>query len=143
MNEKELNTIRNILIDYDEIIFALLFGSRVDNKKSGKSDIDIGIFTGGNLNLLKKGKIISDIENITKQKVDLLELNNIYKKSPLLAYKVATNYKTIFNKNENLLTGFKTNSFKYYFDSIKLREAVRAAFLKRIAAKKFGYRNYG
>lgn len=143
MNEKELNIIHDILNEYDEIIFALLFGSRVDNKISSKSDIDIGIFTDGTLDLLKKGKIITDIENIAKQKVDLVELNEIYRKSPLLAYKVATNHKVIIEKNENLLTDFKTNSFKHYFDSIKLRETVRAAFLKRIADNKFGHRNYG
>ena len=106
------------------------------------SDLDIGIYSKGNIDLLSIGKIITDLEKISSKKVDLLELNDLYKKSPTLAYKIVTNYELLFSKNENVFIDFKRNSFLYYFDTEYLRKSVNTALYKRISSKKFGKRNY-
>ena len=75
---------------YEQINFALLFGSCVTDKFSYMSDIDVAIHTKELLNILLIGKIISDLEKISSRKIDLIELNDLYKKNPLLAYNIVS-----------------------------------------------------
>ncbi len=136
------NEIKKYLEQYDFINFALFFGSYVNGKAGNMSDLDIGIYCEENPDLLLLGKIIYDLEIITKKKIDLLELKDIYKKNPALAYRIATKHKIIFVRDNELFIEFKRRAFLYYFDTEKLRKSVRDTFYERISSKKFGKRNY-
>lgn len=136
------NEIKKYLEQYDFIVFALIFGSYASHKISSKSDLDIGIYNKESMDLLLLGRMITDLEKITNIKIDLLELKDIYKKSPLLAYQIVTNNRLLFSKNEDIFIAFKRKSFLYYFDTEKLRKSVNTAFYKRISSKNFGKRNY-
>ena len=143
MKQSAINTqITNYLKQYDDIEFALIFGSFASGKVGSKSDLDLAIFSKESLDLLLLGKMIVDLEKITEFKIDLLELKDIYKKNPLLAYQIVTNCKLLFSKDENIFSEFKRKSFLSYFDTEKLRKSVNSAFYKRISSKKFGKRNY-
>jgi predicted nucleotidyltransferase len=143
MTKSELEIkVTNYLKRYEEVDFALFFGSFVSGRFGNKSDLDVGIFYNKSLDLLLIGRIVTDLEEITNLKIDLLELNDIYKKHPLLAYQIATNYKLLFSKNEDCFVNFKRNAFLYYFDTERLRKSVNSAFNKRISSKNFGKRNY-
>ena len=136
------NEIKKYLESYDFLIFTLIFGSYASQTAGSKSDLDIGIYSNESLDLLLLGRMITDLEKITNLKIDLIELKDIYKKSPNLAYQIVKNHKLLFLKNEDVYFEFKRRSFLYYFDTEKLRESVRSALYKRISSKKFGKRNY-
>ena len=134
--------IKNYLEQFEFIEFALIFGSNASGRTGYLSDLDIGIYSNSDINLLLLGKIISELEKISNKNVDLVELNGLYKKSPVFAYKIVSNHKLLFSKNDENYIKFKRNSLLYYFDTEKLREAVNSALRKRIKSNKFGKRNY-
>ncbi len=136
------NEIKKYLKQYDFIIFALIFGSYVTGDHKDKSDLDIGIYSKECIDLLQLGKIITDMEKISNRKIDLIELKDLYKKSPLFAYNVIIDYKLLFAKDKNEFIKFKRNIFLEYFDTEKLRKSVHSTFHKRISSAKFGKRNY-
>ena len=82
------NETKKYLEQYNFINFALIFGSNAIGKVRNKSDLDVGIYFDKDLDLLFLGKFITDLEKITKKKIDLLELKDIYKKLPVLAYQI-------------------------------------------------------
>jgi len=137
-----IEEIKNYLENYENILFAILFGSYASGKINSKSDLDIGIYFNQKINLLKLGKIITDLEKITALKIDLIELNNLYNKSPLLAYQITANHKVIFVRDETVLVNFKRMTLLNYLDTAELRKTVNAVFYNRISEKKFGKRNY-
>lgn len=137
-----LEKIKNYLEQYEIISFAVIFGSHAAGTSNSKSDLDIGIYTEGEVDLLKLGRIISDLEKIAGLKIDILELNNLYKKSPLLSQQITSNHKVIFVRDEDVLTNFKRVTLLNFFDTEGLRNITNTAFYKRIEGKKFGKRNY-
>jgi len=149
MNETDMITkkifhdIKDLLINKENIIFALVFGSSISGKDNQLSDIDIGIFCKNKFELIELGKVISALEKITNRKVDLIELNDLYKKSPLLAYEIVTHSRVLFSKNDEVLIDFKRKAFLHYFDTAQLRKLVQNSLYKRITNKKLGKRNYG
>ncbi|PHS58191.1 MAG: hypothetical protein COB17_04140 [Sulfurimonas sp.] len=73
--------VKNILQENQNIIFALLFGSYANGKSNDMSDIDIAIFTDKELDIFEFGMIVSDLEQLSDKKIDLVVLNNLYKKT--------------------------------------------------------------
>ncbi len=68
-----------ILKNNNNIIFAVLFGSYANDTSYNLSDIDIAIYTNKELDILEIGSIVSDLEQATNKKIDLIVLNNLYK----------------------------------------------------------------
>lgn len=137
-----IEEIREYLYSYENILFALIFGSYAEGKSNELSDLDIGIFTKDEFDLLSFGRIIANLEKITFKTIDLVELNNLYKKSPNFAYQIATNHRIIFVRDNEEYINFKKNAFLYYFDTQYLRDMMNSALIKRIEEFRFGARNY-
>lgn len=137
MSEEE---IKNYLEKNDNIIFAIFFGSYVQNNSVYYNDIDIGIYTKKSFSLLELGEIIAHLEIMTEKKIDIVELNNLYRKSPLLAYNIISNCKIIFVRDTNVFHQFKKLTFLFYFDTERLIEEGRKSLLKRIENNEFGKR---
>lgn len=134
--------IKNILKKKNNIVFALLFGSQITGKTLPFSDIDLGIYFDNKVNLLEIGRIISELEKTTQRKIDLVILNEIFKKDPLFAYEIISKSELLFSKNDKVLIEFKKRAILEYLDTSKLREVVRKDFMKRIDEKRFGQLNY-
>lgn len=137
-----LDNIKNILISYENIVFVYIFGSYSTNIANFNSDIDLGVYTKTSFDLLTLGHIIYEIEKVIDKKVDLIELNDLFKKNPLLAYEIVTKGKTLFCKKHNDLINFKRMTYQNYFDTIELRKEINSKFYQRINTKRFGDRNY-
>ncbi|MBN1638213.1 MAG: nucleotidyltransferase domain-containing protein [Ignavibacteriales bacterium] len=137
-----INEIKKYLIKFNEISFSVVFGSFVSKKTNFNSDLDIGIYLDKEIDLIKLGVITNEIEKISERRVDIVELNNIYNKSPLLAYNIVTNHKEIFVRDKDVFNNFKSLTLSVYFDTEKLRDIINNAFYNRIKDKKFGMRNY-
>ena len=121
-----------ILEKFDFIINALLFGSYANGKNGFLSDIDIAIETSKDISLLEYGAIVSELEDELNKKIDLVILNELYKKEPLLAYNIYINHKPIFIKNKEKYDDFKIYALKYYTDLKPLYDLTNKALLKRI-----------
>ena len=94
----------------------LVFGSYAKNKVNTLSDLDIAIFTDRELDLLEFGMIVSDLEQATKQKIDLVILNNLHKTNAKLAFSILQNHELVFSSDREQYIEFKSNTMQYYFD---------------------------
>lgn len=70
--------------------------------------------------------------------MDLLVLNGLYEKNPVLAYEVITSWKLIYCKDEEAFIRYKKYTFLYYFEHQPLFERVKADPKRRIREGKFG-----
>lgn len=127
---------------YDFIIFAFLFGSYAEGRATDISDIDVGIYSDKVLSLTDIGLITARFETIARKKTDLLILNNLHKKKPVLAFEVISKGNLIFCKDHEKLTKFKKNVFLYFIDTKPLRDMIDTTFRKRLNSGHFGERNY-
>jgi predicted nucleotidyltransferase len=135
--------ITDVLKGDNNIVFALVFGSQANNGQANRlSDVDIGIFTKDDIPLLRMGRIVSALEKVLKKEVDLVVLNDLYKRKPNFAFQVISSAKLLFTRDEDLFVEFKKNVFLYYLDAKPLIDMVKAAMNKRIEAGAFGERNY-
>jgi len=130
---KQIQKLTDTLKKHNFIQTALLFGSYAKGTTHSMSDIDIAIETSRELNLLELGSIVSEIETLYNQKVDLVILNDLYKKRPLLAYNIYQNHKLLFTKDINGYISFKTNALHYYMDFQNILEEQNKAFHKRVS----------
>ena len=124
------------------IIFALLFGSFAENRATRISDIDIGIYVNRTVSLLEIGTIITRLEKITNSKIDLIILNDLFKKKPVLAFESVSKGQLILCHDQEKFIEFKKNTFLYYLDTAPLRHAIDQRFRERLSEKRLGERNY-
>lgn len=115
-----------------DVEFIVLFGSFANATQNSMSDIDIGIYLKKELNLLELGLIISDLELLLKRRVDLLILNDLYKKSPKLAFNITQNHQLILCNNRELYVDFKSNALQFYFDQKGMLDMFDNAVNKRL-----------
>ena len=113
-----LLSIKSILHEQEEILFAYIFGSFIDKEMPFFRDIDIGIYVDEkevsfkdtiNYTIALSLKIEREIK---KYPVDIVILNN----APLsLAFR-ATQGEVLFIRNEDLWTDFVTKIWSMYHD---------------------------
>jgi predicted nucleotidyltransferase len=123
------------------IIFALVFGSQALGKANRLSDVDIGIFTKHDIPLFQVGKMVVALEKISKKPVDLVLLNDLYKRKPNFAFQVISSAKLLFTRDKGLYVDFKKKVFLYYMDVKPLLEMVKSDVDKRIESGIIGRRN--
>ena len=104
---KGIEKIKNYLTQNENIIFALLFGSLAEGGFKHLSDVDIGIYLKHEPDLLEMGRMISDLEKIAGRSIDLVVLNNLFKKDPLFAYEIISKSKPLFSKDDRRFTELK------------------------------------
>ena len=134
----QMDQLKQLLQTYDFIDFALLFGSYAKGTQRTLSDIDIGIYTHRPIDLLEQGELISTLEEAFQKKIDLVLLNDLYKKSAKLAFNIVDNHQVIFCKNQEAYIDFKTYTYKYYFDQKPMYEMFDKALLERMENGTYG-----
>ena len=75
-----IDTLKRILADDENVIFAYLFGSRARGDESSRSDVDVAVYLR-EMSLDKRLKLHHALQKELKREVDLLVLNetrNIY-----------------------------------------------------------------
>ncbi|MCU0286710.1 MAG: nucleotidyltransferase domain-containing protein [Acidobacteria bacterium] len=134
--------ISEVLKSDSNIIFALVFGSQALGKVNQLSDLDIGIFTKHDISLFQLGKMVVALEKVSQKPVDLVLLNDLYKRKPNFAFQVISSAKLLFTRDEEFYVDFKKKVFLYYMDVKPLLERVKADVDRRIESGVFGRRNY-
>lgn len=141
-NNADAETASRCLLQFDFIESAILFGSFAEGKENKMSDIDIGIVAIKDLSLIEIGLVASRIEMSLKRRVDIVILNDLYRKNPLLAYEILSKGNILFCRNQERLIELKTNTILSFIDTAQLREAVNNALKERMKSGRFGDRNY-
>ncbi len=134
--------IRETLQPISSVDFAVLFGSAAEGKQTSMSDIDVGVCFTREPSLLEIGSLVAMLEAKLQRDVDVIELNELYKRRPVLAYEIAAKGMLAMCREASRFVDFKRNAFLYYLDTKPLRERVNAALTHRIASGHFGKRNY-
>ncbi|WOE68799.1 nucleotidyltransferase domain-containing protein [Hydrogenimonas thermophila] len=138
MIDIEVNKITDILEEYDFIINALIFGSYSNGKAGRFSDVDIAIEVAETIDLLTMGEIISRLEVEVKRKIDLVIINELHKKSPLLAFNIYKNHKILFIKDQKRYDNFKESALHFYLDFKRVLDEQNRMFLKRVESGNIG-----
>jgi len=116
--DKIIKKIKNLVQNQDEIIFAYIFGSFIEEENF--HDIDIAIYINENKTSSKSTfyeiELSNQIENITSIPIDIIRLNSaldaiVYRASKGLLIK---------NSNDNLRVNYITTCWKKYWDYQKI-----------------------
>jgi predicted nucleotidyltransferase len=126
----------------DDYSFVLLFGSYRDGTQKSTSDVDIGLFYGKDIDYKDLGFRTAMLESKIGKKIDMIILNDIYKKDPLFAFEILDNHTPLLINNEDSYITFKTSSQLYFLDHKPLIETNEKALLNRIKNDKIGERNF-
>lgn len=104
--------------------------------------MDVGIYTDNDISMLDIGLIVIHLERKFKKKIDIVVLNDLYKKKPVFAYEIISKGQLILCKDRNTFIDFKKNVFLYYLDTRPLRDKIDKSLRERIHSGNFGERNY-
>lgn len=141
-NRSEAEIASKCLLQFNFVESAVLFGSFAEGKENKMSDMDVGIVAIKDLSLIEIGFAAARIEKALKRRVDIVILNDLYKKNPLLAYEILSKGKILFCRNEDRLIELKTNTILSFMDTAQLRDIVNKALRERMKSGRFGERNY-
>ncbi|HZD59781.1 MAG TPA: nucleotidyltransferase domain-containing protein [Anaerolineae bacterium] len=114
---------------------AYLFGSYAKGTALPTSDVDIAVLFD---EAIDKNRDFELLAGLTAELMKLLERNDIdvvalNNASPLLRYKVFTDGEVIFSDSEKGRVRFEVKAMRDYFDTKRLREIMRKAYVDRSA----------
>jgi len=135
-----VSVLNKALVQQEGIVFALLFGSVAEEQATPLSDIDIGIFTKTEWSLMELGQLSFELQELLPLPPDLVVLNDLFRKSPLFAYRVVSQAVPIIIRDEESFIDFKKRSILYYLDHKPLFDMLQSAMDRRISEGTFGMR---
>ncbi len=138
---KQIDVVKNFFKSKD-YPFVLLFGSQSNGTASQMSDVDIGLFYDGEVDYIDLGYQSAMLESKLGIKIDMIALNDLYKKDPFLGFEILENHKVIALNDEDSYIAFKTSCQLYYLDHKPLIDMNAKALYKRIESDKIGERNF-
>ena len=138
MSQKEEieKSITQYLRKQPDVVFVYLFGSFIE--RESYRDIDVAVYFQPDIKLLRQGELIAGLELATKVDIDLIRLNNLYKKQPAFVYEILKKGRVIINKNQEIHHHYKSKTLRYYLDTNYLRKMMDEAFEKRMKDNQFG-----
>lgn len=104
---------KDILMEYEDIIFAYVFGSYVQGKMRIDSDIDIAIYLKKKMDIKTYLEIKMNLSETCKKEVDLIVLNDA---TPLLKYQIYKNNVLLFTRDKSIETRYKVKTLFEYSD---------------------------
>lgn len=133
LNLTEIKKKLTPFFERDGLLLVIIFGSVAQQRTHKKSDIDIAL-------LFKSSLTDDDLLKINNKIIQLLNVNeinivDIAKASPLLAYEIVRNGKPVFKKYNAIYPKFVSLSMRKYIDAYKIREAQKKYIDKFIADK--------
>ena len=126
--EEIISAFKDELEKYNEIIFAYIFGSFIDNQMPFFRDIDIGVYV--NEDVVSQKQLLDypmnlslELESLFKKyPVDVVVMNN----APLSLISKITQGELLFVRDEDLWCDFVTKAWSLYHDhAISSREILK------------------
>jgi predicted nucleotidyltransferase len=124
-----IDGMRSVLESDSRVAYALLFGSRARGGAHGRSDVDIalGLVPGARLSVHEIGDLISRLEAVTGQEVDLVLLDEA---SPGLAYRAFRDGRVILQRDRGAFVARKARAILEYLDFKPVEEQLAHAVLQ-------------
>ena len=121
------------LFKEEELQLALLFGSISSGTFHPQSDIDLAF-------LYEKPVDILDLTNkvIRLLHSDLVDIVDLRRASPLLAFSVAKQSRVLYEKSSGVFNIFYSLAFRRYVDTEKLRQAQSRAIKSFLEGRRLG-----
>jgi len=116
----------------------LIFGSFAKGNAKSLSDLDIAVFTTKELDILEFGMLVSDLEKMTQQRVDLVILNELHKKNAKLAFNILQNHELVFSNSREEYVTFKSDTMQYYFDIAPMYAMFDRGLIQRLENGTYG-----
>lgn len=104
---------RDILINYESIIFAYIFGSYAKGNVREDSDIDIAIYLKDSIGTYAYLDMKMELSEALKREVDLVILND---STPLLKYEIYKKNILLFTHDESIENRYKVKVLFEYDD---------------------------
>lgn len=104
---------RDILINYEAIIFAYIFGSYAKGNVREDSDIDIAIYLKDSIGTYVYLDMKMELSEALKREVDLVILND---STPLLKYEIYKKNILLFTHDESIENRYKVKILFEYDD---------------------------
>ena len=137
LSNQILKKISDLLGQRNEVVFAYVFGSKLNGKTRYGSDLDIGVYFNDSPDLLTVGELVIKLEEVTGQKIDLVKLNDLDKINSSLSYSVLDTGVLICNKDEKILQEFKRSVILNFLDFDYARNLFDKAFKNRLLNNSF------
>lgn len=145
MNKETLKAkITNFILNQNDIVFFVFFGSFVKSEHSPFRDIDIALYMTESPDLKRLGFLISELEYITQCKIDVVVLNKLYDVDPLFSQEIVSCNEMIPNTNVLELDAIRERyatyclrSLNMYEDTKDMRRKMGDAFKKRLEHGEF------
>jgi predicted nucleotidyltransferase len=137
-----LDLLKDFFKDRDNYAFILLFGSQSSDSASENSDVDIGLFFKDSVDYMALGYESAKLESLLNKKIDMIVLNDIYKKDPLLSFEILSSHNVLLLNDEDSFISFKRSSQLSYLDHKPLIKMNQKALLDRIEANMIGERSF-
>lgn len=128
LNMKQiLETLRERLLEREDINLAFIFGSYVSGHISDESDLDIAILFKQIPDLATVTRIRDDISDAFKRDVDIVVLNE---SSPIIRMQVLKNGVIAVNRDRSIYNNFFVKTIKEYDDLKRIRKETEDNLLK-------------
>jgi len=112
-----INKLKNILQKNSKILFAYIFGSSIEYKKTKDSDIDLAIYiTSEGLDTFEYLNLKRELMDVSSKEIDIVILNN---GNPLIKHEVFRDGIELFSKDSEFQNNFIVHSLFEYEDMKK------------------------
>ena len=137
MDDCLMDRLRGAVADFPRLRFAVLFGSRSRGDVRADSDTDIGLSFTSPPSLLELGGFVNTLEEASGTRVDLVELDGLPGRNPLLAYRIATEGALLQEREPGAFDTYRALAYSMYFDAEPFLKATRGALSERIRTGDF------
>ena len=120
---------KKVLIKYENVLFAYIFGSYASGKVREDSDIDIAIYIKEKIDTREYLDIRMDLIEACGKEVDLIILSEA---TPLLKFEIYRNNILLFTRNKTLENNFKVKTLFEYWDTKKYLDMAYNKNIERI-----------
>ena len=112
----------DIAAEIPDLGLLVLFGSAARGRRGARSDVDVAVLTSS----------VADLDAMylslaPRLKTDRLDIVDLRRAGPLLAFEVARSGLVLFERSPGLFRQFQSLAWRRYADSRKLRDAQRRA----------------
>ena len=127
-----IDVLKEYFSKHGGVRLAVLFGSHARGDQHGASDVDIGISLDHRPDLLELGEIIAALTDLTRKKIDLLELDGLSTRAPLLAYRIAAEGRLLVEAETDAWLEYRNRACLQYFDLEEFLERQRLELVRRL-----------
>lgn len=119
--EEKIEMLTKAILEKIDCEAILLFGSCARGTQKAESDIDIAIKSNGEFSKKEIFKLRLELEEIIKNDIDLIDLNNI---NDDFRYEILMNGKILYCKEQLKFELYKLDMCQEYFDLNDSRQAI-------------------